>query len=143
MDIPIIHWYKAINTYIHIHTNTQILYANQYIQKLFFLKLDIFATSIHYFLLPADWVVLRVIVKALWAALVVLPCIWRQWHLMLLHPHHGKFLVVRMVRLSFISAFQGIHVYVLIKISVLIAGLRLFKEAKDWDSRGRVSCSFD
>jgi hypothetical protein len=113
MDIPIIHWYKDINTYIHIHTNTQILYANQYIQKLFFSKLDIFAPSIHYFLLSADWVVLRVIVKALWAALVVLPCTWRQWHLMLLHPHHGKFLVVRMVRLSSISAFQGIHVYVL------------------------------
>jgi hypothetical protein len=32
---------------------------------------------------------------------------------MLLHPHHGKFLVVRMVRILFVSAFQGLHVYVL------------------------------
>ncbi len=29
------------------------------------------------------------------------------------------------------------------KFWLLIAGLRLFKEAKDWDSHGRVSCSFD
>jgi len=61
---------------------------------------------------------------------------------MLLHPHHGKFLVFRMVRLLFISALSRLTC-VCSEFSLLIAGIRLFKEAKDWDSYGRVSCSFD
>lgn len=61
---------------------------------------------------------------------------------MLLHPHHGKFLVVIMVRYNYCIAFSRLTC-ICIKISLLVAGLRLFKEAKDWDSRGKVSCSFD
>lgn len=55
---------------------------------------------------------------------------------MLLHPLDGKLLAVRMVR----SASLISSSWAMLKKICYFAGLRLFKEATDWDSYGRVTC---